>query len=115
MMAIRKFALIYGIVFLVIGIAGFIPAFVTPYNPADPNLAVTAGAGYLFGIFPVNLLHNLTHAAFGIWGIVAYGSLSGSRLYAQAVAIIYGVFVIMGLIPGLMTVFGLVPLHGNDV
>jgi hypothetical protein len=28
---------------------------------------------------------------------------------------VYAIFAVMGLIPGLDTVFGLVPLHGNDV
>lgn len=28
---------------------------------------------------------------------------------------IYGVFVVMGLIPGLLTVFGLVPLHSHAI
>lgn len=114
-MVIRYFALIYGAVFLLVGIAGFIPAFVAPYQPTDPSLAISAGAGYLFGLFPVNVLHNIVHAAFGIWGIAAWRSLSQSRLYARAVAIIYAVFVVMGLIPLLNSTFGLVPLHGHDI
>jgi len=31
------------------------------------------------------------------------------------VAIIYAMFAIMGLVPGLDTTFGMVPLFGNDV
>lgn len=114
-MTIRNFALVYGIVFLVAGAAGFIPALLSPYGPAHPELAVDAGAGVLFGLFPVNLLHNLTHVLFGVWGLMACRSLPAARLYARSVAVIYGVFVIMGLIPGLMTVFGLVPLHSHDI
>lgn len=114
-MSIRTFALVYGVAFLVVGVAGFIPALVTPYEVTDPGLTVTAGAGRLFGLFPVNVLHNVVHLLFGVWGLLAYRSLEGARGYAKAVAVIYGVFVIMGLIPGLMTTFGLVPLHGHDV
>src|SRR5690554_2441063 len=97
-MAIRTFALVYGIVFLVVGVAGFIPALVTPYEGVE-ELAVNAGAGLLFGLFPVNVLHNLVHALFGIWGILSYGGLPAARRYAQAVAVIYALFVVMGLIP----------------
>ena len=114
-MAIRYFALVYGIVFLIVGVAGFVPAFVTPYGPGHPELAIEAGAGELFGMFPVNVLHNLVHIAFGVWGIVAYRNAAGALGYARAVAIIYAIFMIMGLLPGLMTVFGLVPLHSHDV
>lgn len=114
-MNIRYFALIYGSVFLVVGIAGFLPPLLAPFEPSDPPLAVTATSGLLFGLFPVNLLHNLTHVAFGIWGIAVWRSVPRSRTYAQAVAVIYAIFVVMGFIPGLNTVFGLVPLHGHDI
>ena len=36
-------------------------------------------------------------------------------MYARSLAVLYGVLGIMGLIPGLNTLFGLVPLHGHDV
>ena len=114
-MAVRYFALIYGIVFLVAGIAGFIPGLVMPFGAEHPELAVDAGAGRLFGLFPVNLLHNVVHVLFGIWGLAAWRSVSGSVNYAKSVAVIYGVFAIMGLIPLLHTTFGLVPLYGHDV
>ncbi|MEX0584224.1 MAG: DUF4383 domain-containing protein [Natronospirillum sp.] len=114
-MAIRNFALVYGIVFLVIGIGGFIPAFLSPYGPEHPELAIEAGAGVLFGLFPVNVLHNIVHIIFGIWGVIAYRALSPSRIYARSVAIIYGIFLVIGFIPALNTVFGLVPLHSHDI
>lgn len=114
-MPIRYFALVYGIVFLLVGLAGFVPAFVTPYETGDPELAINASSGLLFGLFPVNILHNVVHVAFGIWGIAAYRSLGGSLTYARAVAVVYAIFAVMGFIPGLNTVFGLVPLHSHDV
>lgn len=114
-MAIRYFALVYGIVFLVIGIAGFIPAFLAPLEPGHPDLAVEAGSGLLFGLFPVNVLHNLVHLIFGIWGIAVWKNVPRSINYARSVAVIYAVFVIMGLIPLLRTTFGLVPLYGHDI
>lgn len=113
-MPVRYFALVYGIVFLLIGIAGFIPGLVTsPQGGAD--VEVEAGFGRLFGLFPINWLHNLVHAAFGIWGLAAYRSFSRARIYAQSVAVIYAVFVVMGFIPVLQTTFGLVPLYGHNI
>lgn len=114
-MAIRYFALTYGVVFLLVGIAGFIPGLVQPYQTAEPNLVIEAGSGVLFGLFPVNVLHNLVHVLFGVWGLAAYRTISGSRLYAQSVAVVYIVFAVMGFIPVLMTTFGLVPLFGHDI
>jgi len=117
-MATRYFALTLGIIFLLVGVCGFIPGLVDHPGMADMdnNLRVTGpGTGYLFGLFHVNVLHNIIHLLFGIWGIFAYASYPAARGYSQSVAVIYGIFTIMGLIPVLNTVFGLVPIHGNDV
>jgi hypothetical protein len=46
---------------------------------------------------------------------MAYKSLGASKGYAKSVAIIYAVLMIAGIVPGLNTMFGLVPLFGNDV
>jgi len=113
-MSTRYFALIYGIVFLVIGIAGFIPALKTPPQPGV-DLAVDMGFGRLLGIFPVNVLHNIVHLLFGIWGVAAYRSFSRARLYARAVAVVYAVLAVLGFFPVVNTLFGLVPLYGNDI
>ena len=109
-MSIRNFALAYGIVFLAIGIAGFVPPLVTPSVEG-----AAAADGRLLGLFPINALHNIVHIAFGVWGLAVFRSLSGARVYARAVAVIYGLLTIMGLIPGLQTTFGLIPLYGHDV
>jgi Domain of unknown function (DUF4383) len=121
----RTFALILGIAFLLVGIAGFVPGLVTHVGPeatVAPGTADTAPAadvvtsyGHLFGLFPVNALHNLFHIAWGVFGLAAYRAFGSARLFARATAIVYGLFTLMGLIPGLNTTFGLVPLYGHDV
>jgi hypothetical protein len=114
-MSTRTFALIFGIVFLIVGAGGFLPG-VTLMPPHDhPEITVDSFFGYELGLFPVNILHNIVHLAFGVWGLLAYKSLSASKGYAKGVAIIYAVLTVAGLIPGLNTMFGLVPLFGNDV
>ncbi len=111
----RTFAMIWGIVFLGLAATGLIPGLLQPPASGDPDLAMDAMHGRALGIFPVNLLHTLVHLAFGIWGLVAARNWDSAKTYAKAVAIIYALFVVMGLVPGLDTTFGLVPLHGNDV
>jgi hypothetical protein len=111
-MAIRYFALAMGIIFLAVGVLGFIPAALTPLG--EP-LAVETLAGRLLGLFPVNILHSLVHVAFGVWGVIAYRTLAQSLTYAQVVGVAYAVLTVMGLIPGLRTVFGLIPLYGHDI
>lgn len=109
----RTFARIFGIVFLIVGIGGFIPGITQPHD--HPGLAIEAGSGMELGLFPVNVLHNLVHIAFGIWGLLAARSLNGARLYAKSVAIVYGLLTVLGLIPATNTTFGLVPIYGHDI
>jgi hypothetical protein len=114
-MTVRNFALLFGIVFLLVGILGFVPG-VNQMHEGDPNLVLNGyGTGHLLGLFHVNLLHNLVHILFGIWGLAVFRSLEGSRMYARGVAIIYLVLGVAGLIPRLNTLFGLCPIEGNDV
>lgn len=114
-MGVRYFALISGIVYLVVGFLGFVPNMLQEPPAGAPDLAIDRGYGYLMGLFPVNVLHNLVHILIGIWGLVAYRRFSPSRFFAKGLAIIYGIFTLMGLIPGLDTTFGLVPLFSHDI
>jgi hypothetical protein len=110
----RTFALIFGIAFLVIGAGGFIPGLYGAGTP-EPDLTLTHGYSHALHLFPVNTPHNLVHILFGIWGIVAYKSYGGSRTYFRAVAVVYALLMVMGLLEPTRTTFGLVPLYGNDV
>jgi hypothetical protein len=113
-MGARYFALGAGIVYLLVGLLGFIPGLVTAYT--GPDLAFEAGAGNLMGLFPINILHNIVHLAIGAWGIASYRSISGSVAFARGLAIFYGLLTILGLLPApISTTFGLIPIHGADV
>jgi Domain of unknown function (DUF4383) len=114
-MSTRSFALIFGIVFLLAGVSGFIPALLHPVPANAPPLTVPMGYGLILGLLPVNVLHNLVHVLFGILGLVAFGGFFSPRLYAQIVAVAYGLLVILGLLPATNTLFGLVPIYGSDV
>jgi hypothetical protein len=111
--SIQTFARIYGIAFLVVGAGGFIPGLTPPHD--HPNLTLEAGSGLELGLFPVNVLHNIVHIAFGAWGLAAARSFDAARLYARVVAIAYGLLTLMGLFPATNTTFGLVPIYGHDV
>lgn len=116
----RSFALVYGIVFLAAGIAGFIPGLVHPVAEAPQGSAGMGtphmeGVGLLLGLFPVNAMHNIVHILFGIGGLLAARSARSAWIYACVVAIVYIVLGLMGIASGLQTMFGLVPLWGYDV
>jgi hypothetical protein len=112
-MRIQNFARIFGIVFLLIGVGGFIPGLTQPHD--HPGLTVEAGSGMELGLFPVNVLHNIIHILFGAWGLFAARNYDASRTYARVVAIVYALLTLLGLIPATNTTFGLVPIYGHDV
>lgn len=111
----RRIAMILGIVFLLAGIAGFIPGLTQPHT--NPDMAVTAGLGTLLGLFAVNILHNLVHLLFGVWGLIASKSDAAARTFGKVVFFSYALLAVMGLISAmrLNTLFGLVPLYGHDI
>jgi hypothetical protein len=111
----RRFALIVGIVYLVIGVAGFIPGLVAGQNYED--LAIHTGEGALLGLFPVNVLHHIVHLLVGALGVAASRDYDSARAYSRGLAIFYGVLAVMGVITAgnLHTMFGLVPLFSHDV
>lgn len=114
-MLTRRFALIAGIVYLVIGVLGFFPDLRSAPPAHAPHLAVETSYGYLFGLFPVNILHNIVHLAIGLWGVLAYRQLSTSRTFAKGLAALYALLAVMGVLPYLNVTWGIIPLFGHDV
>lgn len=114
-MNVRRFALLFGIIYVVVGLAGFVPGLLQQPASGDPALTVATLHGRLLGLFPVNVLHTLVHLAIGVWGLIAAKSVGAATGYAKGLAIIYALLAIMGLVPGLNTMFGLVPLHSHDI
>jgi hypothetical protein len=112
-MSTRNFARIFGIVFLLVGVAGFVPPLLQPAQGG----AIAPGAHHmlLLGIFPMNWLHSAVHIGFGIWGLLASRAQSRALLYARAVAITYAILLVAGCVPGLDDMFGFLPLYGNDL
>ena len=105
---IQKLAAVFGVVFILIAIVGFLAPGGMAMQPTDP---VTAAK--VLGYFPVNLLHNIVHLLFGIWGLAASRSWGGSKTFFVWAGVIYLVLTIAGFL--WPSGFGLVPLGGADI
>src|SRR5438105_5476653 len=80
---IKSAAILFGIVFLVVGILGFVPA-VTPDE-------------MLFKIFHVNAAHNIVHIASGIiFLLAAMAGVGAAKTWFKVFGIIYAVVAIWG-------------------
>jgi hypothetical protein len=116
-MTTRRFAGIFGAVFLIIGVLGFVPG-INHMHYGDPNLAIEGpGHGHLLGLFHVNVVHNLIHVAFGVGGLLAARRAAAAKGYFQFVAVSYLGLALLGLVSAgnVNNLFGVVPIHGNDV
>jgi Domain of unknown function (DUF4383) len=85
---VQAAALTFGLIYLLAGLLGFLP--------------VLGGSGgltnrALFGIFQVNLLHNLVHIVIGIAGLAAASSTANSRTFGQVVGVILVLLGVIGL------------------
>jgi len=114
-MKTSTFTLAFGIAYLAAGLLGLLPAALRPPPPDAPPTHFTLLYGYLLGLFPVNVLHSAVHLAIGAWGLAAWRGMAEPRVYARSLAILYGALALMGLMPGMNTLFGMLPLHGHDV
>lgn len=118
----RYIALAIGIIYLALGLAGFVPALVSlpgtsqSFVPLDESAgAYSAGFGYIFGAIPTNFLHNLVRCAVGLLGITSYNNTTTARLFNRGFTIAYALLAIIGLLPLGKTFFGLMPLFGANV
>jgi Domain of unknown function (DUF4383) len=113
----RVFALILGILFLIVGVMGFCHPLLYPYT--GPHLTAFAkGKGDLLNLFPVNVPHDIVHLAFGLLGVAAFfGGQGAAKHYARFVGIVYLLLAVAGALPWakLQTAFGFMPISDADV
>lgn len=100
---IKKLAMAFGVVFLLVGILGFVPAFLTDSD----------GHKLLLGIFAVDTIHNVIHLASGLAALAASSSSKFARLYFQIFGAVYGLVTVVGFIQG-DTVLGLIHVNMQD-
>ncbi len=93
---VQTAARLVGVVFLLVGIAGFIPGITTNlYDGLD--FAGDGSEAELLGLFQVSVLHNIVHALFGV-GIFMAATPDGARMFLIGSGAIYVVLFLMGII-----------------
>jgi hypothetical protein len=105
-------ALIAGAVFLLVGIAGFIPGLTTNYS--ELTFAGHHSGAMLLGLFAVSILHNIVHLLFGVAGIALSRTFDSARLYLIVGGVIYAVLWIYGLVIDRDSSANFVPLNNAD-
>ncbi|MGZ8794043.1 MAG: DUF4383 domain-containing protein [Gaiellaceae bacterium] len=96
---VQNVARLVGIVFLLVGVAGFIPGITT--NLYDGlEFAGNDGNAELLGIFKVSVLHNIVHGLFGVAGLALAATASGARTFLIGGGVIYLALWLLGIAGG---------------
>lgn len=85
----QMFALVFGVVYLLVGILGFILA------PDEGDK--------LFGIFQLNLLHNVVHLAVGALFLAGSSNHVRAKQVNLLIGVVYGLVAVLGLANVLVT------------
>ena len=94
---IQKAAFLFGIVFLLVTLVGFIPGITTDYD----DLTRFDGEGAkIFGIFGTNILENIVHLLYGVAGLAAAASWAASKNYFIWGGVVYLAVWLYGLLGG---------------
>ena len=90
----QKLAFLFGVVFLLVGILGFIPGIT---EDAPGSFAGEDSDGSLLGVFQVSVLHNLAHLAFGV-GILAARKHATALTYLLVSGVAYVALFLLGIL-----------------
>jgi 4-hydroxybenzoate polyprenyltransferase len=101
-----------GIVFLLVGVAGFIPGITSNYDQLE--FAGHESGALLLGIFEVSVLHNIVHLLFGIAGLLLSRTARAARAYLIGGGAIYLLLWIYGLLIDHDTGANFVPVNDAD-
>lgn len=92
----QELAYIGGVVFIAIGLLGFVN---------DP----------VMGLFDVDLMHNLVHLGSGVIGLyLASRGEAGAVLFGKGMAVVYGLVTVLGFLQGEGQLLGLMAVNMAD-
>lgn len=104
-------AAVFGLVFLLVGIAGFIPGITS--DSGDLAAAGTGSHAELLGLFRVSVLHNVVHMLFGV-GLLAAARPAWARAYLLGGGVAYLVVAAYGLVVEESSSANFLPVNAAD-
>ena len=108
----ESLAAVGGLVFVIVGVAGFVPGLVQHYDQL--RWWKNGSGAQLFGVFQTSILHNLVHLGFGAAGLLAARTAVTARAYLSGVGIVYFALGIYGLLIDRFGSSNVVPVDRAD-
>jgi hypothetical protein len=101
-----------GLVFLLVGVLGFVPGLTTHYDTM--TFAGHHSEARLLGVFAVSGLHNIVHLLFGVAGLALARTAAGARAFLIGGGAVYLVLWLYGLVIDQAGAANFVPVNTAD-
>src|SRR5688500_7657744 len=109
---VRIAAKVVAVVFLAIGILGFIPGVTSNFDAFE--VARHESHAELLGLFQVSALHNAVHLLFGVAGLIMAAGASRARTFLIGAGSIYLALTAYGLVIDHDSAANFVPVNAAD-
>jgi len=110
--SVQTAAKVVSVVFLLVGVLGFIPGITTNYDTM--TFAGHESEAMLLGVFQVSILHNIVHLLFGVVGYAMSRTAIGARNYLIGGGIVYLLLTLYGLVIDKESGANFVPVNTAD-
>jgi hypothetical protein len=110
--SVQSAAFAVGVIFLLVGILGFVPGVTSQYD--QMRFAGHESGALLLGLFQVSILHNAVHLLFGVAGLVMARSHGAARSFLIGGGVIYLLLWLYGLFVDHASQANFVPLNDAD-
>lgn len=98
---LKTFAIVFGVVFIAVGILGFVPGITTN--------------NMLLGIFHVNAMHNVVHLLSGAAALATgFMGTGPARIYFRVFGVVYALVAALGFVVGDGMLLGLISNNMAD-
>jgi uncharacterized protein DUF4383 len=109
---VQELALLFGVGFIVLGVAGFIPGLTAHYS--DLSFAGHGSRAKVFDVFQTSILQNLVHLLFGVAAIALARTRETARAFLVVGGLIYLVLFLYGIFTSDSSGANFIPVNGND-
>ncbi|RIQ29632.1 DUF4383 domain-containing protein [Jiangella rhizosphaerae] len=109
---VQTAATVVGVVFLLVGVAGFVPGITTDFDTIE--FAGHESEAMLLGVFQVSILHNIVHLLFGVAGLALARTVAGARNFLVWGGLVYAVLWLYGLFVDHESSANFVPVNTAD-